>query len=340
MRAAVLAESGRLEVRDVPAPDPDGWALVRTRAAGVCGTELHFLDAMFDPPFFPFILGHEAAGVVEHAPPGSDLTPGDRVAVYNMVGCGECHWCRTGRDELCARPAGQLGFSLDGGFCELVRAPAANLIRLPDDVSFETGAVLACSGMTAVHAVRLADVRLGSTVVVDGVGGVGLMVIQVAAIAGARVIAVADAQAKAALARDAGASDVVVLEGGNGYETLPERIGELTGGLGADHYIELVGSQETMIAGLRSLGRAGTCTLIGYTGDDLTVNPVELILSERRILSSVAAARQDLETAVRLAGEGRLRVLVDTRYPLDEVGTALERLRARQVHGRNVLVWG
>ena len=70
------------------------------------------------------------------------------------------------------------------------------------------------------------------------------------------------------------------------------------------------------------------------------MNPVELILSELRILSSVAAARQDLETAVRLAGEGRLRVLVDTRYPLDEVGTALERLRARQVHGRNVLVWG
>jgi len=340
MRAAVLAESGRLEVRDVPEPEPNGWALLATRAAGVCGTELHFLDAMFDPPRFPFILGHEAAGVVEHAPQGSDLAPGDRVAVYNMVGCGTCHWCRTGRDELCARPAGQLGFSLDGGFCDLLRAPAENLIRLPENVSFETGAVLACSGMTAVHAVRLADVTLGATAVVNGVGGVGLMVIQVASIAGARVIAVADSSAKAPLARDAGAAEVIVLEGGAGYETLPERIREVTDGLGADHYFELVGSQETMLAGLRSLGRAGTCMLIGYTGDELSVSPVELILSELRILSSVAAARQDLETAVRLAGEERLRVLVDTRYPLDQVGTALERLRARQVHGRNVLVWG
>jgi len=335
----VLAERGRLEVTDVPAPEADGWALVATRAAGVCGTELHFLDAMFDPPAFPFILGHEAAGVVQDAPAGSGLSPGDRVAVYNMVGCGTCHWCRTGRDELCARPAGQLGFSLDGGFSDLLRVPAANLIPLPESVSFETGAILACSGMTAVHAARLAGVSLGSTAVVNGVGGVGLMVIQVAAIAGARVIAVADAEAKAALARDAGASDVVVLEGGLGYETLPERVRDLTGGLGADHYFELVGSGETMLAGLRSLGRAGTCTIIGYTGDDLVVSPVELILSELRILSSVAAARHDLETAVRLAGEGRLRVLVDTRYPLDEVETALERLRARQVHGRNVLVW-
>jgi propanol-preferring alcohol dehydrogenase len=256
-----------------------------------------------------------------------------------MVGCGSCHWCRTGRDELCARPAGQLGFSLDGGFSDLVRAPAASLIPLPDSVSFETGAVLACSGMTAVHAVRMAGVGLGETALVNGVGGVGLMVIQVASIAGARVIAVADAEAKAPLARDAGAAEVVVLEGGAGYEALPDRVRELTGGLGADHFFELVGSRETMLAGIRSLGRSGTAVMIGYTGEDMVVNPVELILSELRILSSVAAARHDLETAVRLAGEGRLRVLVDTRYPLDQVETALDRLRARQVHGRNVLVW-
>ncbi len=339
MRAAVLAEKGRLEVAEVPDPEPDGWALVSTRAAGVCGTELHFLDGMFDPPTFPFVLGHEAAGVVAHAPPGAGIREGERVAVYNMVGCGTCHWCRTGRDELCARPAGQLGFSLHGAFGDLVRAPAESLIRLPDSVSFETGAVLACSGMTAVHAVRMADVRLGTTTLVNGVGGVGLMVIQVAAIAGARVLAVADAEAKAQLARDAGADDVIVLEGGQGYDGLPDRVRELTDGLGADHYFELVGTADTMRAGIRSLGRSGTCMLIGYTGDELAIHPVELILSEIRVMSSVAAARQDLEAAIRLAGQGRLRVLVDTRYPLADVGVALDRLRARQVHGRNVLVW-
>jgi alcohol dehydrogenase, propanol-preferring len=339
VRAAILAERARLEVRDMPDPAPDGWAVVQVRAAGVCGTELHFLDAMLEPPRYPFVLGHEAAGVVAEAPPGASVAAGDRVAVYNFVGCRICHWCRTGREELCLTPTGQLGFSLDGGFSDLVRVPAENLIPLPEGVSYETGAVLSCSGMSAVHAVRLADLRLGQTAIVNGVGGVGLMVVQVAAAAGARVIAVADAGAKAPLARDAGAAEVVVLEGGRGYEELPARIRELTGGAGADHYFELVGSQETMRAGIGSLGRAGTCVLIGYTGDDLVVNPVELILSELRVLASVAAARHDLETAIRLAGEGRLEVLIDTRYPLEDIQTPLERLRARQVHGRNVLVW-
>ena len=193
MRAAVLADSGRLEVAGRPRARARRLGAGRDagRRASAAPSCTSWTRCSI-PPFFPFVLGHEAAGVVEHAPPGSDLAPGDRVAVYNIVGCGACHWCRTGRDELCARPAGQLGFSLDGGFADLVRAPAENLIRLPDTVSFETGAILACSGMTAVHAVRLADVRLGETAIVNGVGGVGLMVIQVAAIAGARVIAVAD----------------------------------------------------------------------------------------------------------------------------------------------------
>ena len=118
-----------------------------------------------------------------------------------------------------------------------------------------------------------------------------------------------------------------------------DRMRALTRGEGADFYFDLVGTGETMLAGVRALGRAGCLVIIGYTGDDLVVSPVDLILSEIRIVTSLAAARHDLETAVRLAADGRLTVHVDTRYPLSEVATALERLRARQVHGRNVLVW-
>ncbi len=337
MRAAVLEKSGSVCLRDVAAPEADGWALVDVRAAGVCGTELHFLDGMLPAPHHPFVLGHEIAGVVREAPPDADVAAGDRVAVYNFVGCGECHWCRTGRESICVSPKGQLGFTIDGGFADIARVPARNLIRLPDSVSFEDAAVLSCSGMTAVHATRLAGVTLGQTGIVNGVGGVGLMVIQVLVAAGARAIAVADSEAKAALAREAGAAEVVVLDMGKGYGTLPDRVRELT--VSADHYFELVGSAATMRAGILSLGPRGTCVLIGYTGDDLTINPVELILSERRIVSSVAAAQQDLETALGLAADGRLSVAIDTRYPLDEVGTALHRLRAREVRGRNVLIW-
>jgi propanol-preferring alcohol dehydrogenase len=337
MRAVVMKDGG-LALQELPAPAREGWAVVDVKAAGVCGSELHFLEGMIPAPFADFVLGHEIAGVVVSAPGGAPVAVGDRVAVYNFVGCGRCHWCRTGHESVCTDPQGQLGWTANGGYAEQVAAPPQNLVELPGSVSFETAAVLACSGMTAVHAARIAGVELGQTAVVDGVGGVGLMVIQVLAAAGLRVLAVADAESKAGLALESGAADVIVLDGGEGYDDLPERVRALNGGAGADHYFELVGTEATMRAGIRSLGRRGTCVLIGYTEDDLRIHPIDLILSEARIVSSVAGSRHDLEAAIALAAEGKLSVAIDTRYPLDEVDTALERLRARQVRGRNVLV--
>lgn len=339
MKAALLYGGGEVRVEETEVPRADGWALVSARAAGVCGTELHFVDGMIPPPTVPFLLGHESAGVVLEAPARSGLSEGDRVAVYNMVGCGQCGPCRTGRESLCTAPIGQLGFTLPGVFSDVVRAPAANLIPLPDEVSFETAAVLSCSGMSVVHASRLAGIGLGDTVVVNGVGGVGLMAIQVAVAAGARVIAVADAREKAELARAVGAADSILLEGGDGYDGLPDLVRDLTGGAGAGHVVELVGTGDTIRAGIRSLGRGGKFVIIGYTGDHIDIHPIELILSEIQIITSVAASRRDLETAIGLAADGRLEVTVDTRYPLEEIGTALDRLKARQVHGRNVVVW-
>jgi propanol-preferring alcohol dehydrogenase len=339
VKAALLHEGGEVRVEDVPAPDANGWALVESRAAGVCGTELHFVDGMIPPPEYPFQLGHESAGVVVEAPPRSAVRPGQRVAVYNFVGCGRCAPCRTGRESLCTQPVGQLGFSLPGGFADLVRAPVENLVPLPDSVSFEAAAVLACSGMSAVHACRLADVGLGDTVVVNGIGGVGAMAVQVAVAAGARVIAVADSGERGALALELGAAEAIVLADGQGYDGLPERVQALTDGLGASHYVELVGTERTYLAGIRTLGRGGKLVIIGYTGEHLNVHPIELILSEIQVVTSVAASRRDLETAIALAAGGRLRVTVDTRYPLEEIGTAIARLKARQVRGRNVVTW-
>jgi len=338
MRAAVLESRGKLAVREVPEPGREGWATVRTRAAGICGTELHIIDALFEPPSYPFVIGHEAAGVVVSVPSGSRVSVGQRVAVYNMIGCGNCPWCRKGNDQICTDPVGQLGFTLNGTFCDTIVVPPDNLVPLPDSVSFEDAALLSCGGMTAVHAVRLAGVSIGQTAVVDGVGGVGLMVIQVARAAGARVIAVADSEAKASVAEEAGASGCVVLDE-EGYESVAARVREMTGGAGSDYFFELVGTQASMLAGMRGLARRGTFVSIGYTSEELQIHPVELILSETRVVSSVAASLLDLEIAVGLAAEGRVRALIDTRYALDDVGTGLDRLRAREVNGRNVLVW-
>ncbi len=339
MKAVVMQEAGSYEVAEVAEPERGDHVLVETRAAGICGTELHILDGMLEPPSYPFILGHEGAGVVSYVPEGvSDLAVGDRVAIYNFVGCGTCHWCRTGCEEVCTNPVGQLGFSSDGTFRDVVPVPAANCVKLPDNVTFEDAALLSCSGMTAVHALRLADVRFGDTAVVDGVGGVGLMVMQAAAAAGAQVIAIADSDARTPLAKEAGATSVIVLDE-HGYDVIADRIREATDGRGADHFFELVGTTASMLAGVRGLARRGTAVIIGYTDDELQMHPVELILSEARVMGSVAAARQDLETAVAMCARGELRAQIDTRYPIEEFGTGIERLRKREVNGRNVLVW-
>lgn len=339
MKAVVMQEAGTYEVAEVPEPERGDLVLVASRAAGICGTELHILDGMLEPPGYPFILGHEGAGVVTYVPEGvTNVAVGDRVAIYNFVGCGTCHWCRTGCEEVCTDPVGQLGFSSDGTFRDIVPVPAANCVKLPDNVSFEDAALLSCSGMTAVHALRLADVRFGDTVVVDGVGGVGLMVMQAAVAAGAQVIAIADSDARTPLAKDAGASSVIVLDE-RGYDAVADRIREATDGRGADHFFELVGTTASMLAGVRGLARRGTAVIIGYTDDELQMHPVELILSEARVIGSVAAARQDLETAVAMCARGELRAQIDTRYPIEEFGTGIERLRKREVNGRNVLTW-
>src|SRR5258707_11871291 len=148
-----------------------GEVFVRWGAGGVCGTDLHILDGMIKPDPYPMTLGHEAAGVVEMAGDGSSMSSGDRVAVYNKMFCGWCKQCLAGRPNVCDTLPGQLGFNMDGGDAEYVVVPERNLVPLPDAVDFATAAVLACAGMTALHAAKVSGLRRGQTALVLGSGG-------------------------------------------------------------------------------------------------------------------------------------------------------------------------
>jgi alcohol dehydrogenase, propanol-preferring len=338
MRAARIFEDLTLRVEDVPDPAPGpGQALVRIHAAGVCGTDLHILDGMIKPDPYPMTLGHEAAGVVEVSAPGTGLSPGDRVAVYNKLFCGTCEQCLTGRHNICDTVPGQLGFNMDGGDAEYVAVPARNLVPIPDEVDFATAAVLTCAGMTAVHATRLSGLRLGQTAVVNGIGGVGVLVVQAARQAGARVIAVADSEDKGRLAISHGASDAVLAGQTEDFGSLPTRVRELTGGRGADVFFELVGTTQSMTAGVRCLAKGGRFVSTGYTDQPLSVHPIEFILSETSLVSTVAATRQDLAHALQLAVSGVMTVPVAGRVALDGVAEALGALRKRAVLGRQII---
>jgi propanol-preferring alcohol dehydrogenase len=338
MKAAQVHEDLSLNVNDVERPSPGpGEALVRLHAAGVCATDLHVLEGMIQPDEYPMTVGHEAAGVVVEVGDGSTVAVGDRVAVYNKIFCGACEQCLVGRQNICDNEPGQFGFNLDGGYAEYIGAPARNLVALPDSVDFGTASVLACAGMTAVHAARLSNMSVGETAVVNGIGGVGSMVLQVAVLAGARVLAVADTEDKLEMAKSYGASGGVVVPDAAGYDDLPDRIRELTGGRGTDLFFELVGTTKTMLAGLRSLAKHGRFVSTGYTGESLEVHPIEFILPETVWVSTVAATVRDLDDAIRLAAGGHISVPVAATYPLDGASEALENLTQRRVLGRQIL---
>jgi alcohol dehydrogenase, propanol-preferring len=339
MRAIQVRQDLTVHGCDVETPRPGrGQVLVGVRAAGVCGTDLHIVDGMIKPEAYPMTLGHEAAGVVAQAGPGVALAPGTRVAVFNKLFCGGCEQCLAGRQNLCTVEPGQLGFNTDGGDAEYVLAPEQNLAVLPGGVDFATGAVLTCAGMTAVHATRMSRLELGQTAVVNGVGGVGILVIQAAASAGATVIAVADADDKAELAARHGAAEVIVLPRGDGYATLPGAVRSRAGGRGADVFFELVGTTDTMTAGIRSLAPRGRFVSTGYTSQSLNLHPIEFILSETSLVSTVAATRTDLNDAIAMAARGELAVPLAGRYPLDGIADALAALRNRSVLGRQILI--
>jgi propanol-preferring alcohol dehydrogenase len=338
MRAARIFEDLSLRLADLPAPAPGpGEVLVRVHAAGVCGTDLHILDGMIKPDPYPMTIGHEAAGVVAEAGEGAKLRAGDRVAVYNKLFCGWCEQCLAGRPNICDTEPGQLGFNMDGGDAEYVAVPERNLVPVPDSVNFATAAVLTCAGMTAVHATKLSGLRLGQTAVVDGIGGVGILVTQAARQAGARVIAVADSEQKRQFALEYGATDGVVVAAPDDYEKLPSAVRELTGGRGADVFFELVGTTGSMTAGVRCLAKGGRFVSTGYTDQPLNVHPIEFILSETSLVATVAATRQDLADAIGLAATGAMTVPIAGRFPLGGVSDALDALRQRGVLGRQIL---
>ncbi|MCF6507879.1 zinc-binding dehydrogenase [Blastococcus sp. MG754426] len=336
MRAVRFHEVGRpprVEELDPLRPGP-GEVLIDVAAAGVCGTELHFLDGLLTPARTPITLGHEVAGVVAEVGEGvSDVAAGGRVAVHYLHACGRCRWCRSGDDHLCDAPLGFLAFATDGGFAEQVVVPASAVVPVPPEVDLSTAAVLCCSATTALHAVEVAGVRPGDTAVVYGVGGVGLALVQVLRERGARPIAVARNADRLALARELGAEVTVDA----GVEDVVAAVRAATGGAGADVVVELVGTRETSANALASLGKQGRLVYVGYSFDRIGLDPLSLVVPEQRILTSVGNRRSELVAALDLAARGRLRTTV-TEHPLADAPRVLEDLRAGRVVGRAVLV--
>lgn len=318
----------------VPEPGP-GEALVGVLAAGVCHTELQFLTGTLNLGVAPLTLGHEVVGeVVALGELRGNLRVGERVLVYYYAPCDECTWCRAGQEQLCPNMGPQVGFSADGGFAEYLRVPARNLVPLPKHLDTYEAAPLGCSAAAALHAVRaVAEVQAGETVLVYGPGAVGLALVQLARLFGARVFAIGRSPDKLALARELGAELVLsAREQDVVAETLRETRSE-----GVDVVFEAVGSAETMANSVAMLRRRGRLVFVGYGEDRFSLNPLHLVLKELQVRGSLGNTRAELRETVQLAADGALRSIISRRLPLEDVNDALEALRRGEVVGRIVL---
>jgi propanol-preferring alcohol dehydrogenase len=337
MRALVLDTfDGPFIPRDVATPAiAPHEALVRVRNVGVCGTDVKIRAGRMGLGVIPLIMGHEIAGEVAEV--GADVrgfVPGDRVVVNFYVTCGRCQFCRVGRDTLCPEVR-QHGFSIDGGFAEYVKTPGVNLCKVPDHVPLEAACILGDAVATSYHAItRRANVKPGTTVALIGVGGVGLHALQMARLAGARVIAVDVNEARLDVARSLGADAVVDARSGPFHET----VRRLTGGQGADVVLEFVANQQTLPSSYQSVKRAGRLVFVGYTpGLPLPVLPHELVRNELEIVGSRANTKQELQETMDLVAGGRIKPIVDRVIPLAGIEEAFTALREGRPVGRNVL---
>jgi 6-hydroxycyclohex-1-ene-1-carbonyl-CoA dehydrogenase len=329
MKAAVFhGNSPRLSIEEVPAPEPQaGEVVMRVAACGLCHTDLHYLDhgvRTFKAP--PIILGHEAAGTVARLGSGvSGLAPGDRVLAPSVWACGRCRFCRAGRENLCVDLV-MPGNHTQGAFAEYLAVPAKELVRLPPDLPLERACVIADAVSTPYHAVKQrGQVRAGDAVAVVGCGGVGLNVVQCAALAGATVIAVDLNEGRLALARRLGASHTI---NPSALERVDKEVRRLTDG-GVDVAFEVVGNPKTIDLAFNLLRKGGRLVVIGFSQEAVPINAAKLMFYELELVGSLGCGAGLYPEIVGLVASGRidLEPIVSGTLPLDRINEGFDRLR-------------
>ena len=359
MKAAVLHEVNQplqMEDIDVALPGPRE-VLVRTKASGVCHSDLHFVEGLYTTTM-PVVLGHEAAGIVEAI--GSQVnyvSPGDRVICCLSVFCGQCERCTTGRPVLCSRTglvrgqdeaprlsqggASVTQFANLGAYAEMMLVHENSLVKIEQDIGFEQMALIGCGATTGLGAaMNTAKVEPGSTVAVIGCGGVGLNAIQGAKLAGAlRIIAIDSVEDKLTLAREFGATDVIDASSGD-VET---KVKDLTKG-GVDYSFEAIGKKETAEQSFSILRAGGAATIIGMIPQGVKIElDGASFLRERRIQGSSMGSnhfRVDMPRYVDFYLQGRLKLdeLVSRRLTLEDVNEAFKYMKEGSV-ARSVMMF-
>ena len=359
MKAAVLYEAGQqLVVEEVELDEPQAnEILIKLEAVGVCHTDLSYMNGSIPCPL-PVVVGHEGCGIVEKVGPGvTSVQPGDKVVTMVIFSCGKCQFCATGRTTRCVENlnvmmmaelpffAGKRIHKGDqymsqlfglGSFAEYCVVHERSAIKVRPDAPSEVVCLLGCGISTGLGtAINTANIRPGNSIVVYGIGGVGLAAIMGAKLAGAgNLIAVDTANNKLEMATELGADHVI---NATEVEDPIAKVMELTGGLGADVAIECAGVASVMQQAFGSINNGGVCVIAGMAPitDSLTFMPFEFLLG-KTITGGVQGdivASVDIPKFIDMYMDGKLPIdkLITKTYSLDQVNEAFEAMENKEV---------
>ena len=333
MKALLLSAYKQLDIVDMPVPKPaEDELLIRIKACGICGSDVHGYDGSTGRRLPPIVMGHEAAGIVASVGAAvSTFHPGDRVTFDSTVYCGKCFFCLRGQVNLCddrevigvSTPA----FRRMGAFAEFVTVPARIAYPLPDNMPFPHAAMIEAVSV-AVHAVSLTPIALDDTVVVVGAGMIGLLTLQAVRLAGAGRIFVVDVDdTRLELARSLGATHTL---NSRSADVTP-RIIEQTMGRGADAALECVGSTIPVKLALDSVRKGGTVTVVGNIAPTIELGLQSTVTRQIRLQGSCASSGE-YPACISMIARGVIHVepLISAVAPLEDGPSWFHRLYERE----------
>jgi 2-desacetyl-2-hydroxyethyl bacteriochlorophyllide A dehydrogenase len=307
MRAIVCPEPGKLERIDIPMPEPaPGLVAVDVRAIGICGTDFHIFEGTHPFLAYPRIMGHELSGVVAGGAVGPDLAPGTPVVINPYLSCGHCVACRKGRPNCCATLK-VLGVHIDGGMCERVLVPEANLYPA-GDLSLRDAAMIEFQAIGA-HAVRRSALARGDRVLVVGAGPIGVGTAIFARLAGGVVTLMDISERRLAFLADRFGFTDPVLAGAGAVEA----VDRLTGGDRFDVVFDATGNPRAMEASFSLVASGGTLVFVGVRAADITFSDPEFHRKEMTLMATRNATHADFDTVMAAVRGGHV--------PMDALNT-------------------
>lgn len=328
MRAVVYLGPEKIELRDVPVPEPGtGEVLVKVACAGICGSDLQVYAGKHPRAKAPVIMGHEFSGTVAAVGPGTQthLSVGEAVAVNPLLACGTCPTCRAGFANACRR-AGFLGIDTDGAFAEYVVAAADRVYRLPESVTLKEGALIEPLAVT-VRAVRNSRLRVGDLAVVIGGGPIGFLTALVARLAGAEVLLSEVSPSRLRLAREAG---LRVIDAKS--EDPVETVLAATDGEGAEVVFDAAAVKASAEQAVRMVAPRGEVVVLGVFKEPTPVNLLKVNNLELRLEGTRAYSDKDFRVAIALLGKKSIPedLVISHSLALDRAQEGIDLARAAE----------